>query len=139
MFCSCPANKYRSVSLPNTTCDAAPCRRSRYRSKRAASPEFESPRNPKSTRPVSSDDDAASAACCAPAVETASASAPTVINTMLRIALASYRRNAFPEGAFDPWICEWQTTQPRPKILLAFGEVLRTKPSYTVGGCRDVT
>jgi hypothetical protein len=58
---------------------------------------------------------------CAPArLAEASKSAAAPIVSLLRIAiLLTYRRNAWPDGAFDPWICWWQTTQDRPMSLLA--------------------
>ena len=34
---------------------------------------------------------------------------------LMRIFISSrYRRNALPDGAFDPWTCWWQITQDRP-------------------------
>src|SRR5207247_3214329 len=49
--------------------------------------------------------------------------------------LTLYLHDALPIS----WICAWHTVHERPTILLAFVELPSTNPSYTVGGCLEVT
>ena len=53
--------------------------------------------------------------CARAKVAEASRSAAVPIISLLRIAiLLTYRRNALPDGALDPWTCWWHTTHERP-------------------------
>src|SRR5512144_921261 len=99
-----------SDSFPITMSDEAPDRRSRYRSRRASSPVASLILNPKSTAPVhgvvgvgSGVVFGAVAGWAATRLAEASRSAAVAIVSLLRIAvLLTYRRNALPDGAFDP-------------------------------------